>query len=451
MRPPAKTNQTSHPAQIWIQLQHSECSHVQKFWLCWHRNENIVGWKRHVPALSAHCLLKIWRYTQQASTDHSFMGTVVGRYKYTHFWKLQDQTPTTQTNEVDSRNTNATLDLAIIFVTELQRENDQFIMDWIHEHWSQFTDTEVQKIQACRLYQGVTLLSDITNLAGTQIWAGVLWGVQPEENTFKGLMPYQDKPLESSWKLGRKVLAAFTTSPRSPILRTPLENWLVDGNNMYREWNIYKEHDAPFAYVRKYHQFQLFEQVQHNVFDDTMILVPKLPKHTTPVEAWFQDGHLVITTPTHSSLPIEIEEPILFLDYIQTLELWERELVRDIQFSGDVYTFVTSMQHAPTVYCTSECSAPNFIGSFSWVCSLPDGQRIARNKGPAFGFRTTSFWSEAYGLLSYLQLIYRAFEFTSNPLPQSLLLYSDAERALKKLRKMLEFTHCFQNLTLQPD
>lgn len=59
------------------------------------------------------------------------------------------------------------LELEETFFPELQRVNDAFIMDIALDlHYS---NNEIQRINACRLYKGVTLISDITNVRGNKI------------------------------------------------------------------------------------------------------------------------------------------------------------------------------------------------------------------------------------------------------------------------------------------
>ena len=76
---------------------------------------------------------------------------------------------------------------------------------------------------------------------------------------------------------------------------------------------------------------------------------------------------------------------------------------------------------------TSDGSTPQFVGTFGWMACLPDKTRIVYNKGPAFGSRTTSYRAEAYGMISVLCLILRAFEYTSTELSLQIQLYTDSE------------------------
>jgi hypothetical protein len=125
--------------------------------------------------------------------------------------------------------------------------------------------------------------------------------------------------------------------------------------------------------------------------------------------------------------------------------------LKNTTFVDDVYEFVSMIAEAKEIHCTSDGLAPKLTGSFGWSCSIDNGKRIAQNCGPAFGYRTSSFRAEGYGLLSYIRLIYRAFEFTGNTLPSNLHIHTDSESCLKQLQKMLAYPFYFPNLTMSSD
>ena len=88
-----------------------------------------------------------------------------------------------------------------------------------------------------------------------------------------------------------------------------------------------------------------------------------------------------------------------------------------MEINDDIYILVNAIKQHITelngsIFATSDGSAPNFVGTFGWSLSLGNGQRLAKNKGPAHGHRTTSFRAEAYGVLSLLRFLYQAFPYT---------------------------------------
>jgi ribonuclease HI len=344
---------------------------------------------------------------------------------------------------------DGSLEIAVDFVPKLQRENDRFIMDIAIKEMN-FKPVEEQLVNACRLYQGVTLLSCITNAAGTSIRGEIFAGDKPTDSKFKGLMPYQDKPSELAWTHWRKVLSYFTHA-RTTLLKIPMGKWLVTGNDLHREWKYFKELEYSLVYVRHEDHFECYELDRENIFVDTGFTIQNLPQHVVPIDADIQEESLTILPYSPMHIPRIIPEPLTFQEHVATLEQWEQDLMSEVQFLPCVYTFVQKIMNNPIVHCTSDGSAPQFVGSFGWVSSLQTGERIARNKGPAYGFRTSSFRAEGYGVLSYLRLIYRAFEFTANQLPTSLKIHTDSESIVDQVKTTLEFPFYYPNQTLSAD
>jgi hypothetical protein len=75
-----------------------------------------------------------------------------------------------------------------------------------------FTDRELHKLSCCRLYLGVTLLSDICNIQGTHLLPSVLWGYEDDLNPVKGFQARQARPSAKSWLLWRQLLRSFASS-----------------------------------------------------------------------------------------------------------------------------------------------------------------------------------------------------------------------------------------------
>ena len=156
--------------------------------------------------------------------------------------------------------------------------------------------------------------------------------------------------------------------------------------------------------------------------------------------------------PYKSAFPtIPTTPPSTFSEFIDTLPIWEKQLIQHVHFHQDIFAFVQTIQHHGHAYITSDGSAPIFIGTFGWMCSLKHGERIAYNSGPACGLRTSSFRTEAYGLLSFLCLLQRALEYTSTHLSSQLHIFTDSESLLKVLTKMSEWPYYYPNLTITSD
>jgi hypothetical protein len=343
---------------------------------------------------------------------------------------------------------HGTLEIAVNFVPPMQRENDRMIMDEVVT--GKFKTTEIKYVNACRLYLGVTFLSDISNAEGTEIRSEIINGIRPTIDTFKGLNSYQANPHKIAWACWRRALRLHTLESTYSFV-TNLGRWNVTGEATFRKWRYYKCNLSSTVYFRKGNEYECYSSVGQNTYEFNGRIITDVPKGSVPVDLDLA-GDTIILQP-HSTITPKLHPspPSSFELFVATLEPWEQELLQDVTFQYDVYHFVQMLITNNIVHTTSDGSAPNFVGTFGWVCSLATGQRIARNHGPAYGSRTSSFRAEAYGILSYLCLVYRAFEYTCNNLPAGLIIYTDAESVLKTLPKMLEWPFYFPSKTLAPE
>ena len=74
----------------------------------------------------------------------------------------------------------------------LQCEHNCFLMDIAIQQ--PYSDMYMQVLNACRLYLGVTLLSDITTANGQGLAPFSTAWQKPSFSKVKGLLPYQDHP-----------------------------------------------------------------------------------------------------------------------------------------------------------------------------------------------------------------------------------------------------------------
>ena len=181
-----------------------------------------------------------------------------------------------------------------------------------------------------------------------------------------------------------------------------------------------------------------------------------LPSDTVPVKIEWSNK-IITRGPASRLYPIkQPQEPNDFTSYIATLDDWEQELLQDVIFDQDVFSFTqylkdTSSDSGTKIFATSDGSAPDFVGSFGWACKSTTRQLLATNKGSPYRYRTTSYGAEAYGLISFLLCIHRVCENTSTTLTQKLYVHSDSESVLKKLDKIRSWLYLFQHATIFSD
>ena len=116
---------------------------------------------------------------------------------------------------------------------------------------------------------------------------------------------------------------------------------------------------------------------------------------------------------THATYVLVQSQPPngTFREYVTTLPEWERELLDHCHMATDAYAVSVALEHGlRAVSDGSEWFQTQ--GSFGWILSSDNGERLATGMGPARSSRPNSYRSEGYGMLALLIFIQRLGEYT---------------------------------------
>ena len=106
-----------------------------------------------------------------------------------------------------------------------QRVGDELIMDAIQTR-GECSPTELQKLNAGRLFLQVARVSDIASVDGKRIRPGMLTGSNDGNHRSAIKWPRQGPTQPMWWKLWKtKVTKTFSIDGKSPVLRRPLGAW----------------------------------------------------------------------------------------------------------------------------------------------------------------------------------------------------------------------------------
>ena len=173
------------------------------------------------------------------------------------------------------------------FLLKQRRDGDLFLMESFHQ--TGFSKKQLIKLNRCRLYLQVELLSDITDGTGDRIHPSAYQGHRQHNSQSIHDWPEQHNPDKHHWKLWRKALRdSFPriNAQRLGRLQTPLGSW-IDGNrdkwrwffspatsslycrtHNYPEWKVYKPRRTHGA-VTRMNAFQ-YSQSSNNLPLDAM-------------------------------------------------------------------------------------------------------------------------------------------------------------------------------------
>jgi hypothetical protein len=293
------------------------------------------------------------------------------------------------------------------YVVEPQRERDEFLMDLALSS-GRFKPKQLCRVNYCRMYLNVLHVSDVTTANGKAILPGMYSGEAGRVQTTNKVN--QAKPDAKAWRQWRKLLHMLVIRPNNLTLRKPLGNWLVPWDKMrkmpvflYDSVSDQLFHRGPAGYTqhsRLYHDFD--KDANQEVID------PAIPHTAIPVDVTDRPHTWTLIQDRATSVVMSIaSEPLEFDSLWGLLEMakwWEWKLLEEVDM---LYPEAEIWRKLATQRChiATDGSAPDGKGSFAWVISDPEGNRLVRCYGPVYGADITSYRAEGYGILSVLRYL----------------------------------------------
>ncbi len=128
------------------------------------------------------------------------------------------------------------VELSVTPIQTIQCINDEFIMDAFKARGG-CTATELQRLNACRMYLQISRVSDITSADGKFLRQEVLVGTNSTPYHSNTKWPRQSRPPKSWWILWKKKLqGVFSTNGVSSVLRHALGAWYTTAN--LTDWDV---------------------------------------------------------------------------------------------------------------------------------------------------------------------------------------------------------------------
>jgi hypothetical protein len=163
---------------------------------------------------------------------------------------------------------SAQLEIPEIVLPQPKRVNDTCIMEALLR--LNLAPTTLRQLNFCRLWLQVTLVSDISNLQGSQIERTAWTGLKPMPSSLAD-WPIQQRPSETIWQVWRKVLhdsictkaGKNATILRPGTLHTPLGAWFPDSNStQLPRWDTFLQHNTQRLFTPIQNEFATYYQYQ---------------------------------------------------------------------------------------------------------------------------------------------------------------------------------------------
>jgi hypothetical protein len=321
---------------------------------------------------------------------------------------------------------NAHLQFDTTRLPALLRVNDRVLMDDFREHG--LSPQELRLANYCRLYLQVECLSEICEEGGRSI-ARHAWSVDREAATSRSTLqwPVQDRPGEKALKAWRKYINEVYLKDRAmAIIRNKKDLTLATHLGL---WHSNHSNERQWEKCYSVRQHILYRRTGWNT-NQSLSKHKRLPGWTVsmtacgtslniPVEAFpvqlrespaqwglvqfFQSFGVVAD-------PIAPLAPLSFFDHLESLDPWERMLLRDTTCTANLLSLKDHLERGNRIYIASDGGANAVAGSFGWVIATHD-TILWKGKGPVYGTDPASFRAEAYGTNAVVRFVLQYVTF----------------------------------------
>jgi hypothetical protein len=313
-----------------------------------------------------------------------------------------------------------TISIPEIIVPKLKRINDQVLMN-IATADSTFSNSDIEKINRCRIFLRAEVLSDVTSADGTTILPSAQSCHPSAVLRTSKQWPKQPQPGPSHVKTWKRFLQAQCRAPQF-TLHQPLGAWIETPSQ--QQWIAYYDSSSDRIHACMDGRWHIYpHHTKHRRYwacngspipseSDKTSLIPldiiAIHQHSIHVSI---PGHI-----TPSTVQTNLAEPNTWNDYVSSLHTWENNLIKNVQ-----HTSTTTLQHillqATTLFIVSDGSVKADQGTFGWVMAS-NNEVICTNHGQLPSNSMNSFRAECGGILSWLVLLRhytKYFRITQSP------------------------------------
>jgi len=331
------------------------------------------------------------------------------------------------------------------------RENDQHIMD-LALYQNRWNRRQLIQINSCRRYIQAQTLADITNPLGTRIINEAYSPRNPPSVTRTRIAQFnQQRPAPVAWRTWRRFLR--TISDTYGVLRIPLRNWIKTHDTL-RQWPKHVYDPSTDNLYQHCHDnlYQPFVRRSHGVFEvylnGQLQVIKGYPTAVYQINGTMRAMKNFTVSTSNEPPRIAAQQVPSF----QHLQDWERNLLQHVTWHADPEFVQQQLTNGNMVAC-SDGSASRNTGTYGYILSTTQGQRLVRGKGPSPGAFPNSFRSEAYGILAAMRMITRLLK-KCYPLPAAdvaITHWLDNQSVIHRVKSSMDAKYSTANQQLQPE
>ena len=327
------------------------------------------------------------------------------------------------------------------------RSDDIAIMDMVTDHMHpHLTTTEVRRINQCRLYLGVTWMSELTDTTGVYICKDYLNGYRPKYG-FRTSFPTirQRRPSKQTWTVFSKFIRRFANSKLR--LANPLGPWVAkpsDGN-----WGGYLHRDD--LYIRTNGEWTVYKKSKRPGYRYFSRRQWTPTPHSIPVTTYQQSQRRFIISRSEIDLPpADQQYEDTFHEFLATKIPNAHHIIGTISFCSeinDLQQWLTTKGN--DIYLVSDGSDVERCMSFGWSIGTPSGTRFVTSHGPVDG-HGTSHRAEAGGMLGGAMFLTMYLQYFDLPSPR-VHIFSDNLSLIRSCQSRATYGDPYCNTTLKTD
>ena len=350
------------------------------------------------------------------------------------------------------------LELDTPFVTQLQRQGDAFLMD-VAIQSGKFKPIQLRRLNYCRLYLNVLLVSDVCNANGTELDPEAYHGSQPAVTTKHKVN--QSCPNSKSWKQWRRLMYILADGSKHHRLRQPLGKWLVPADKLRKKWTHLHDGTSERLFCLTpmgYTQHNKLS-VNYDKEPDQDIINPIIPVHAVPVDTLERQCTLSIKRGWKQHIrkySFDEDRSNTVSERATRLATWEKLLLQHLVVTDRTEDTIWQALTNTTCYIATDGSAPAGKGSYAWVISDSEGEILAQCHGPVFGAKISSYRAEAYGILSVLRYLLQLSHIRRRTTTEANTLLShslvcDNKAIVSRINELKKWKRVYPNVTMESE
>jgi hypothetical protein len=348
---------------------------------------------------------------------------------------------------------NGSLQIAKATIQSLQRQGDQYIMDVVLA-FRLFQPREIKFINYCWLYLQVLSLSDMYNAQGNALAVGIYHGYRSVSQSCSVLLePLQERPSKVTWSLWRRFLRFITAN--GCWVCEPLGPW-YNGISTRCCWPSYFVPSCDMLYCYACRELVSHQRIGPIDFLErrTIYAIQNLPEDAIPGDVTDIDvGWYMFDTALPAPLEMNLVAFPTFAEYLQSQPEHKSLLLQRFElFAEDIFAVCEQIRVLSKIILVSDGGAINDYGSYGWVVSMQEGNKIAQGSGSVFWCNPHSYRAEGYGAKAGMLFLIHCFKYCNIPIPEGqFTFYCDNEGLLKKLQYMRSFNNAINATVLHSE